>query len=406
MNDISTTRLWMHRLSYASLVILAIGIFTSVSLSALSHILIVPPLLYFLFVDASDLKEILKSKTLLGLALVSLSIILSVLVNFGDMPEPMRNLSKVKYFLLPLLGIPAYKAMVREFLTENKKKALIYLFFIATTLASLSGLIGVWTGFNPLKMKPACHATRACGLYGMYMTYGYGISLFMVLLTGIALAWKKGGELKRLIPGWLLYTTFAINFLGLIVSYARGAWLGFALAIPFYFFKEHKKRFALIVGVLAILGGLSVFTIPKVHHMFFERQGSNSERLSFFEAAYEGFKEKPILGWGYRNFEPNVKAIKARHDIAYPEFGSHAHNNYLEHLASTGIIGFLAVIFFSLAWIYESYNRFEILFPFALSFFISGQAQYTFGDGENLFLLIPMVVLPFILGMSKKLTGK
>lgn len=396
MTELSTTRLWMHRLTYASLIILAIGIFTSVSLSAISHILILPPLFYFLITDRSDLKIILSSKTLLGLGAVCLSIILSVIFNFSEMPEPLRNLSKVKYFLLPLLALPAYLAMTREFLTEKKIKALIYLFFIATTLASLSGLIGVWSGFNPLKMKPACHATRACGLYGMYMTYGYGISLFMVLMTGVALLWRKSEKLKSLIPAWLLSITLVINFVGLILSYARGAWLGFALAIPFYFFKEHKKRFALTVLSLAVVGVVSLFAVPKVNQMFFNRADSNSQRLSFFAAAYEGFKEKPLFGWGYRNFEPNVKDIKARHNIAFPEFGSHAHNNYLEHLASTGIIGFLAALFFSLAWIGESYKRFELFFPLALSFFISGQAQYTFGDGENLFLLIPLVILPFI----------
>ncbi len=401
MTDISKSRLWMHRLTYASLVILAIGIFTSVSISAISHILILPPIFYFLFVDRSELKIILKSKTLLGLAIVCMSILLSVLFNFADMPEPLKNLSKIKYFLLPLLAIPAYKAMYSEFLSEKKMKTLIYLFFIATTLASLSGLIGVFSGFNPLKMKPACHATRACGLYGMYMTYGYGISLFMVFVSGVALAWKKSAQLQRLIPAWLLTATLIINFAGLFLSYARGAWIGFALALPFYFFKEHKKRFLLVMAGLAIAGGISVLTVPRVHQMFFEREGSNSERLAFFESAYEGFKEKPVFGWGYRNFEPNVKEIKARHNIAYPNFGGHAHNNYLEHLASTGIVGFLAIIFFSLAWIFESYKRFELFFPLALSFFISGQAQYTFGDGENLFLLIPLAIFPFIISRVK-----
>lgn len=401
MTEISSTRLWMHRLSYASLIILAIGIFTSVSLSALSHILILPPLLYFLFTDRSDLKVILSSKTLMGLAAVCLTIILSVIFNFSEMAEPLRNLSKVKYFLLPLLALPAYRAMAREFLTQKKIQILIYLFFFATTLASLSGLIGVWGGFNPLKMKPACHATRACGLYGMYMTYGYGISLFMVLMTGVTLLWRKSEKLRKLIPLWLLVLTLGVNFMGLVLSYARGAWIGFALAIPFYFFKEHKKRFVLTVAALAIISGISLFSVPKVKQMFFEREGSNSQRLSFFEAAYEGFKEKPLFGWGYRNFEPNVKEIKARHQIAFPDFGGHAHNNYLEHLAATGILGFIAVLFFSLAWIVESYKRFEFFFPLAISFFVSGQVQYTFGDGENLFLLIPMVILPFVIKSLK-----
>ena len=66
----------------------------------------------------------------------------------------------------------------------NKIKFLIWAFLASTTIATVSGLIGLYTGFNPLKFKNACHPTRACGLYGMYMTYGYGINFFMVIVTG------------------------------------------------------------------------------------------------------------------------------------------------------------------------------------------------------------------------------
>ena len=396
MTQLTPTRLWMHRFTYVSLIILAIGTFTSVSLSALSHILIIPPLFYFMFQAPVHYQLVIKSKTLFGLAMVALAIICSILFNLHTFPQAFHNITKVKYFLLPLLALPAYRSMAREFMTTKRLKILIYLLLVATTIASLSGLIGLWSGFNPLKMKPACHATRACGLYGMYMTYGYGISLFMVFMTGVALAWRKSEKLQSLIPLWLLSFTIAVNGLGLVLSYARGAWLGYVLAVPFFFFKEHKKRFLAISAGLAVILGASVFAVPKVHEMFFNRAGSNQERLSFFEAAFEGFKERPVFGWGYRNFEPNVKDIKARHNIAYPEFGSHAHNNYLEHLASTGLVGFIAVVFFSLAWILESYQIAPLFFPLALSFFISGQVQYTFGDGENLFLLMGLLMIPYV----------
>ena len=70
----------------------------------------------------------------------------------------------------------------------------------------------------------------------------------------------------------------------------------------------------------------------------------------------------------------------------------HAHNNFLEHLASTGILGGLAFVLFCLLWMIDSYRRKdvigEIIFPVTISFMVSGMVQYTFGDGENLFLLM------------------
>lgn len=397
MNQISTARLWMHRFTFASLIILAIGIFTSVSLSALSHILILPPMIYFLIFRPRDLKLIFDSKALQGLFLVVVTVIASVVANLSILNEPLSNLAKVKYFLLPLLSIPAYRAFTVEYLDEKKTKVLIWLFLIATTLASLSGIIGLYSGFNPLKMKAACHTERACGVYGMYMTYGYGISLFMVFMTGVAMAWRSSLALKRFIPAWLLVATLVINGAGLFLSYARGAWLGYLLVVPFFFFKEHKKRFLTVIGVSAVVGLVSMLTIPSVNKMFMDRAQSNEQRLAFFETAYEAFKERPVLGWGYRNFEPNVPEIKARHNIAYPKVGGHAHNNYLEHLATTGMLGFVALLFFSLAWMLEAYLFHPLYFPVAMSFFVSGQVQYTFGDGENLFLLMPLLLIPYII---------
>lgn len=401
MNTNTPMRLWMHRLTYSSLIILAIGIFTSVSLSAISHILILPPMFYFLIKEVKELKRALFFKTFLGLTLICVSITLSVIFNLSILPAPMGNLAKMKYFLLPLLSLPAYCALYREYLNEKKIKVLIYLFLIATTLASLSGIIALFSGFNPLKMKPACHAERACGVYGMYMTYGYGISLFMVLISGVAIAWKKSEFYKKMFPLWLLIPAFVINGLGLYLSYTRGAWLGYLMAMPFFFFKEHKKAFLAICGVIAIIGSVSVFTIPSVKKTFFDRENSNDQRLAFFETAYRAFGEKPVFGWGYRNFEPNVPEIKVRHNIAFPEVGGHAHNNYLEHLATTGAFGFMALLFFSLAWILESYLYWPLMFPVAISFFVSGQVQYTFGDGENLFFLLPLILVHFVVNQKK-----
>lgn len=279
----------------------------------------------------------------------------------------------------------------------KKIKILLWLFLIATTLASLSGLIGLFHGFNPLKMKEACHATRACGVYGMYMTYGYGISLFMVLLTGV-LFFKKNFE--KYIPDWLLYTAFAINLLGLFFSYARGGWLGYLVAIPFFFIKKKMKMFLGVVGAGVLILGLTIATSSQVREMFLERGASNQARIYFYQAAYKAFQLKPLLGWGYRNFEPNSKAIKKKFDIPEPNHGGHAHNNLMEHLASTGFLGFLLFGFFQLFWLIEMWRRDDwvgdLVLPFVISFCVSGLFQYTFGDGENLFLITGVYALSLI----------
>src|SRR5690606_27466048 len=96
----------------------------------------------------------------------------------------------------------------------------------------------------------------------------------------------------------LMWSAFAINGLGLFFSYARGAWLGFLISLPFFFVKKNKKLFIVSFAVgAAVLGALISFS-PTVEKMFLERGGSNEERLAFFETAWVAFKEKPVVGWG------------------------------------------------------------------------------------------------------------
>ena len=378
-----------HKMSFASLVVLSLGIFTGVSFTALSHILIFIPGVYFFLKYAKDIDFKKINLSIYFMDLICLSIVISIFVNWTTMDEPHRNLFKVKYFLLAILSIFAYRETFKHYMDDKKISLLLHLFILATTVATLSGLVGLFTGFNPLRMGEPCHPSRACGLYGMTMTYGYGISLFMVLITG-AILYRR--ELEKYISPRILYAAWIINLLGLYFSFARGGWLSFLAAVPFFFFKEKKRTFLSVMGGGLLALSLAFILSPSVREMFLKRTESNNERIASYQTALQAFREKPVWGWGYRNFEPHVLEIKKRHGIAYPEFSGHAHNNFLEHLASTGIVGFMALFLFHFYWSLESFRGTSLIsrlsFPFCICFIVGGLPQYTFGDGENLFLIL------------------
>jgi O-antigen ligase len=376
------------KLTHASLWILAIFTFVSFSASALHHILLVPPGIYF---TSKALKKGKFSLPLSAWALCSfiLIAIISILLNYSISTEPVRNIFKLKYFIIPLLGFFALKEFHKKVATKKIYANLLNTFLASTSLATLAGLIALITNFNFLRFKPACHATRACGAYGMYMSYGYGIALFMILLIGLYIHRKK---LEGYFNQNLLIVAIFINLLGLYFSEARGAWLGFFGAIPFYFFAHNKKKFMIIaLGSVLTLAAL-FFLSPRVKEAFTNREGSNLQRISFWMGAIEAFKEKPILGYGYKNYEPNSVAIKTKHQIAYPEIQGHAHSNYLEVLATTGILGILAFLLFNFFWFRE--NAFT--HAFIICFAISGVTQVTWGDGENLFFIMIIYALSLI----------
>ena len=94
----------MIKAIYASLMCLALGLFTSITFLALTHIFIVIPCIYFL--PKTNFKEWSKSQWFL-LAMI-VAIILSVLVNQDIAVAGYMPLTKIKYYLIALLSIAPF----------------------------------------------------------------------------------------------------------------------------------------------------------------------------------------------------------------------------------------------------------------------------------------------------------
>ncbi len=394
----------MHHLTYAAVMILCLFTFTAFSLCSVHHIFMLIAGGHFTYLAVVEKKFKLSWSAWALVAIIVISL-LSVLYNWGTIEKPLKNIGKIKYFFIPLLGLSAVGYWFREKFSENHIKWALRLFLISTTIATISGLIGYYTGYNPLRFKAACHTSRTCGMYGMYMTYGYGIQFFVILMVGLILA-RKQVE-KYIAPKWL-YIVFAINFVSFVLSFARGALLGFMIALPFFFFKTKKKLFFGVAIAGLLVATLSYFTVPKVKALIHDpgRMHSVYSRVSQWQAAVIAANENPVLGLGYKAFEAKVTEIKERHHLPYPTFAGHAHSNFFEHLGSTGWIGLIALLAFHFLWFFEAYKMGgamgSTMMAFVVSLFVSGQFQYTLGDGENLYLVMMVYMLWHALYMKFK----
>lgn len=384
----------MGQLTYASLLVLTACVFVSFSLTALSHILIVVPAGYFAYLAWAQpgvRQGFLRKKSFWALIAFSAICIISVLLNLPTMERPTFHLFKTKYYWLGIGAIFAYQAWLNHYSQEKNIRLLLKVFVIASSIASTSGLVALWTGFNPLRWKTACHLERTCGMYGMYMTYAYGILLVVVLLIGMLLHYRQW---SKWINPKLLAIALLINTLGLYLSYARGTYLALVAALFFYLLRYPRKIFlttSMLIGVL-VIG--SYLLVPKIQEIFQapDRLASNQIRLSQWQTAIKAWELSPWFGVGFKNFEPQVKKLKAQWNLPHPEFAGHGHSNIFEHLASTGMLGVLALVLFHCLWAWELYRRQDmvafVLLPVVVAWFVSGLFQYNMGDGENLFLLM------------------
>jgi O-antigen ligase len=373
---------------YASLMSLALGLFTSITFLALTHICIIIPAMYFL--PRTNFKNWNKSTWFL-LAMV-FAFILSVFLNHDIASHGFAPIAKTKYYLIAIISIAPFSYYFNKLNPETKTKKIHYLILallIATTIASLSGMYGVWTGFNPLKWK-VVNIDRNSGLAGMVLNYAHNLALFQVISSGL-IVYRK--EIKEYINLKFLYSIWVINMIALLMTYTRGAILAFLVAVPFYFFRNNKKTFLATGIILVVFAAIGY----RLSGQLFLRPLSDIERISQWKAAIVGFRERPIFGLGFLNFESMSIPLKIKYGIEAVHFGGHAHNNYLEALASTGIVGFIFFMLWQIFWFIEMYKREDLIakiaIPFIVAFVVGGLTQATFTLGANLFFIMSFYTL-------------
>jgi len=397
-----------YKLALFSIWAIVLFSYISISAAALNHIFLILPGFYFFYEAIKD-KDVRLPKSAVACLLFIVFAAISVIMA-DDIPNKAKSVFKLKYFIFGILAIFPY----RRVLNKLEKKHISYMFntlFVLLIVGNVFGIIALFDGYHYLRMKKASDGLRAAGMYGMAITYGYGIEYLVIIFTSLLINYKD--KLSEYMNKNLMVISLISCYAGLYFSYTRGAILALIISIPFIFIKTKKKLFyglmsagVLLIGLLAFLTWNGSDDGNRI--LLKATTKSNMIRLSQYESALRAFQERPLTGIGYRNLESNVVEIKKRYNIAFPEFAGHAHNNYLEILAGCGIFGFLSFLAFVLFWVFEVWKRTDamgiVLFPFMISFTVSGLFQNTITDGENMFVIMFIYALSQAFKDNKKLT--
>lgn len=368
------------KLVSAALFVLSISLLTSNSLMTGFHLLVFPAIL--LCIGSYDWRRFPKS----GWALLLLAgvMLLSVFTNLGAYARPLKVVFKTRYYILGALSIIPLDYYFNRYLTPEERtlllKKLATLLLLTAGVANISGLIGYLTEFNPILMRKV-HAGRNTGTFGLSITYAHSMAWFSVLLIGF---WTQRKKIKGFLSDRsLVFSTF-LSLTGLFTSLTRGALLGFLAGCVVI-----NRKIATLCLALFVLGftGAALRNPDFIEKKVF-RQGSNQERLGCWLGAFQAFKNRPLLGYGFMNYDSVSSIIKKEYGLPKPEFQGHAHNDLLELMASTGFFGaflFLTwlILWFSEAWKTGGLSR-SLVIPFVVAFLVSGLTQVTFSDSENI----------------------
>ncbi|NDJ33630.1 MAG: O-antigen ligase family protein [Chloroflexi bacterium] len=250
--------------------------------------------------------------------------------------------------------------------------------------AAVQAAIGVWQ-FGLRDIGPEHYEIlggrfyRAYGSFEQPNPYGGFLGLTLPLALGITAGalerWigpllRRERDLREALNSDLLRLAglsvlCALLLAALVMSWSRGAWLGFAVAAAGVLFAWPKRTW---IGILLVIAGMLAVTVTLQFDLLpaslearltgftqdfttLDVRGvdindtnySVLERVAHWQAAWEMARYHPWLGVGIGNYEPVYPAFAL---LNWPQPLGHAHNIYLNTLAETGVIGLLAYVAF------------------------------------------------------------
>ena len=230
------------------------------------------------------------------------------------------------------------------------------------------------TDANYAVVERLAHWQAAWGMFSDRPWLGVGIGNYEPVYSAYSL------------PGWTEPLGHAHNYYlniaaeaGLIglamLSWSRGAWLGFAAAFTLMILAYSRRAailFALVCLLIAsvlLLGSFQALPqtivqrltdfLPYLHTLdvrgvkLTDANYAVVERLAHWQAAWGMFSDRPWLGVGIGNYEPVYSAYSLP---GWTEPLGHAHNYYLNIAAEAGLIGLAAYLVLWGAAFWQAWN--------------------------------------------------
>jgi O-antigen ligase len=138
--------------------------------------------------------------------------------------------------------------------------------------------------------------------------------------------------------------------ISILLTFTRGIWLSiFFSTVIMSAILSYKRTIMLILGFGILIGGLFL-AWPKFQDRMLHTKNvaANMERINLFNVNIQMWKEHPILGIGYgENVRRNREYWDRPEWNMPPEYmTSHAHNQFLNVLTTTGVLGLIPFVIF------------------------------------------------------------
>ncbi|PLX89191.1 MAG: hypothetical protein C0614_02100 [Desulfuromonas sp.] len=281
-----------------------------------------------------------ETKRFFFIVLVFILICGASLVNVDDLYQGIKRLTKLSYFLCVFVFILSAKRLNIDLLKKFLQGVAVGSFVLFC--------VAVYQKFF-LNLERAQGVTHP-------IVFGDVSMLYAVLLLVYVVYRPPGGA--RVIPIFSLLAALGASFLSL----SRGGWLllpVIAVSAPFLFRDKLSVRNILKVAGLFVIVSSIVLTFwgdmiqeridqtQRNIEKYAQNKRKNSsvgQRFLMWEIALEMFQENPVIGSGLGDFNHDATEMMREGTTELKEAHSHAHNIFLEILATTGILGLVSMV--------------------------------------------------------------
>ncbi|TBR26335.1 O-antigen ligase domain-containing protein, partial [bacterium] len=218
---------------------------------------------------------------------------------------------------------------------------------VAASAAALSAYgLAQKAGFEPMPgLALALPEGRITALNGNPVWLGASLLMGLPAALFFALSPRRS---ERLLGA----SAFALTAVGVLLTFSRAAWAGAATACAAYALLRAPARrpwLAPAAAAAALAAALVWGSLGGQRHGLMR---SDSHRVQFWLASLRAFARDPVLGSGPDTLEAALGPVK---DAAFlgalglRSTTSHAHNDWLQALATTGALGLGAYLWLQLA---------------------------------------------------------
>lgn len=284
--------------------------------------------------------ELWEKKLLFGFVIFFVLIGLS-LISTEDLREGLKKIERYIHF--PLL-IPMY-LLLKKYHIETGKT-----FLLGLWLASIVMFSQAFYQYSELGYS------RSVGAYNPIILGNIAMLFAMIIL----------GALTTVTKVWKFYllgvAMMALALAASIFSASRGAWILLPVVLLFLLWIHSNKlgrisRFSILVLIISVLWGvLQINQVSiRVDLAISEYQSSEQSsaistsvgaRLSMWKDAVSIWRESPVLGTGIGDYGADRLALYERGELHKSNQFGHAHSIYFDVLATTGVVGFFAMLTF------------------------------------------------------------